>query len=220
VGRQARLRKQRRAQQVEGILLQDRVLELYAEVAPVYIYKYLSHDCCLNATRVAIDVLHAFGVEARPLTTKVLAFNPPMWERVQAKSSLPDQTEMDEWVAAGAWCLGVDGVQHDDKTGWPWHLIAITKDRMLDSSSLQMSRIHRNLKVDPVIVAPIPRTFACGGNVLLRNDFGTVLSYTSAPEVDEFKSLPGFQRSPHNLDVARHITFAIDARLKAEAKPV
>lgn len=219
MGKQARLRRQRRTQQVEGMLLQDKIMEVYAEVAPALIYRHFSVDCCLNATRVAIDVLHGFGIEARPLTTKVMVFNKAMWDKVQAKGDLPSKEEMDEWVEAGAWCLGVDGQMREGQDGWPWHLVAVTKDRMLDSSSLQMSRPHRSIKVSPVITAPIPKGFERGASkLILRNDDDAVLMYTGVPEVEDYKTKPGFQRSAHNLDMARSIMQLVDAKLKSEPK--
>jgi hypothetical protein len=203
MGKRARIKKQRAAEREKA----RAIVRLYARVAAEVLPRHFEKRCCLNGTRVALEVLKHFGVEATPLATKAAAFNQLMFERIVADGSegLSSPPEVvDQWVAEGAWSVGV-GHPGAEGDGWNGHLVALAAGLIVDSSSGQFARPEKQIVAELVTVHPHKRDFAQGASALIPNDFGTVLWYMPEPGRRDFINRPGFQRSPHNLEAAAEI---------------
>jgi hypothetical protein len=190
-------------------------LLLYAKVAPDVLYTHFSPDCCLNGTRVFLDVMQAFNIEAQAVATHVIVANPPMWRLMRTTGSMPrSEEEAASWAAEGAWSIEVSGeLGARDEYGWPWHLVAVAGDVIVDSSARQFNRPARKiLTPDVLVMRNVSPDFVTGGAVAYKLPTGTIASYRGRPDV-RFDDLPGFQRTSGNIAVAAEIIERIRKRL-------
>jgi hypothetical protein len=201
MGRQARLRKRRARLRRAADCIQ-----LYERVAAQVLPQHFSADCCINGTRVALDVLAHFGVEARPVPVRAFAFNKVMYERLTAEPE-PDQAMLDQWIAEGGWSCGIVGDAND---GWPYHLVALAEGYLIDSASGQFYRPQHDICVAPVIALPIQPGFEQGAPMRVVNEVGTVLQYERVDD-STYEDVSGFQRSPWNLDVIKKVIAEMSA---------
>jgi hypothetical protein len=134
-----------------------RTLRRVLAAAPPVLAKYFRPDCCIGATRIAIDVLAGFGVDAVPMPCEVLVFNPAYRANVEAGRRAKDVGEM-EAFGDGSWTVGV-GFGEDPRPGcWPGHLVAGVPSLglVLDLTITQADRPARGIVLEPLLVAPSP----------------------------------------------------------------
>jgi len=189
MGKASRLRQERKKERSEFFLAQQ-----YREVATVVLPRFFAANCCLNGTRVFVEVMRRFGQEAKPIVVNMVVMN-TVWKGLMEKSGgwPRNQEQSDAWTTVGGWALGVDGQETDE--GWPHHLVATLGDVMVDSSAGQASRPKHGIILDNVLVVPFD-----GWPCAFSRDT-TFVYYDPKPDV-KFDDIPGWQLSPHNLQVA------------------
>lgn len=195
MGKRARLKKHR-----AQLRRATDCIQLYEQVASRVLPWHFSADCCINGTRVALDVLTHFGITARPVPVRAFAFNKVMYDRFTANGE-PDEATMSQWVAEGGWSVGIAG---DATDGWPYHLVALAAGYLIDSASGQFYRPQHHIYVAPVIALPVQDGFEQGAPMQVANDKGTVLRYERVADAT-YKDISGFQRSPWNRDVVNQV---------------
>ena len=222
MGKQARLRAARAELARKAESNAQLLMSLWPKIAEPIIYQEFSPDCCLNATRVLIDVFAAFHIEVEPIATSVLVVNPKMYSFMRMSGGWPESNaQMDAWVEQGAWVIGVDGrgIPGRESEGWPWHLVGLVHNKyLIDCSAKQMNRPERDIDIGNTVVLKVAEDWRHGNSELVvRKDGETVkggIAYTAKPEIQDFVAIDGFQRSPWNLDIARRITQLLTVEIR------
>jgi hypothetical protein len=206
MGKAARLKKERAARR----RAEQALIQTYARVASGILPSYFDTSCCLNGTRVALEVFAHFNVPAEPVVTQAEAFNAPMFANLLQHPGA-DTATVDAWIAEqGAWGIGV-GHKGTPGPGYNGHLIAFAAGCIVDSSAGQFHREQRNIITKPVEAHPASRGFRNGRLSLYRcESSGTVLCYTAQLGRTDYQSVPGFWRSTHNLAVAAKVIEAME----------
>jgi len=179
------------------------IIKLFVEVAAPIFRERFRADSCINATRVTVEVLRAFGVRAEPCSVLFVAANGAYVRRLSERGSLPDKETLDRWIAEdGAWALGVDTTSTRDGK-FAGHLVAIAQDFLIDASARQFSRPERSLVVPDIFVGETNPRFRKGkGSIVFAGSDGEVLTYTvRKPDDGSWRTAPGWQLSEGNAHV-------------------
>lgn len=182
-------------------------LDAVAAAAEAVLPQHFGPRCCLNASRVLIDVLARRKINARPVSVKMTAFNAKWYELLRAKQGWPEsQTESDEWAAQGGYAVGIDVDDLSGQDGWPGHLIVAAAGCIIDPSAGQVHRPQHKIIVPPVFGAAITEGFLDGKTPLVYElPEGGRISYMVRPDDRSYLDMPGFKRSPHNTEAARAV---------------
>jgi hypothetical protein len=111
------------------------IVEALARVARPIIRRTWRPDSCVASTRVGLDVLKAYGVQARPWACMAQVWNPTMVAAVNR--GLPAEAAQ---LEPGAWSVGIG--MADDQLG---HLVIVTPTWIVDLSIDQASRPDRDM---------------------------------------------------------------------------
>lgn len=162
--------------------------------APVFAQRF-TKDCCLNATRVLIEVFRDFGIPARAMVVRCVAGNAEYF------ASLAQEKELE-----GAWACACDAPSGFDGKHWDGHVVVFVRGMLVDAASGNMSRPAKRIHVPDVYAGTVPRGWERGGvqHVVELPEDGA-LAYEALPKNRDHEKLPGFQRSPHNLEIAQTI---------------
>jgi hypothetical protein len=132
-----------------------RVLRGLADSAPLILPRYYRPDCCIAATRIALDVLAGFGLTAQAVPAEAIVFNPPYVRRLNAGGKPAQSHEERErfFREDGSHCLGLgmDYPGSDRSTGYVGHLIVKTGRYLLDLSIGQADRPQFGIQIPPVV---------------------------------------------------------------------
>lgn len=119
---------------LEALVTFGRALILANDVAP---------DSCILSTKVAIEVLAAFGYKAKPVPVVVVIQNRE-YLRAEAEGWDLVETPHGAWPE-GAYAMGLGFWADEKKAG---HLIAVVEDEiLLDMTLDQASRPHVNIRL-------------------------------------------------------------------------
>ena len=193
------------------------LVHLFVEHATPILAERCAPNRCLNATRVCIDVMRAFGLKARPVSVKALAMNGIFRDRLESLGRWPTEAEMDGWVAEGGWALGIDtkGTDADAaNNAWPGHLVAVVQQRWLvDASAIQMRRPDLGILLPDIFVGEVQKPFLVGrGSAGFESESGAILNYMARLDDESWKVMSGFQPHEFNTDMAREIAGRIRRR--------
>ena len=179
--------------------LRKRIIPLYEKLAPSILLDHFSPDCCINGTRVAIEVLSHFGIKARPLTTEVIIFNKIYWDKLTERGDFPGPAELERWWRDGAWSLGCMGGKGDGP-GWGYHLVAVAQGHVIDSASGQYRRPEKAIDMpdDGVPhVRRVPFRRRGGSRRVLGRCYGELQSSTRHSRIRDYLGVPA--KSPESL---------------------
>lgn len=208
MGKAARAKSQRRDP--------SQIVQRYAKAASVVLPALFGRrDCCVNGTRIAIEVLQRFGVEAVPVATQCRVMNALWFQKMRELERLPQSdAEVEEWCQTGAWAVGSSGVT--DGHGYGNHLIAyVPKSRyVIDSAAGQFSRPEREIKVPQAIAGLTDVDMLKGSLAILVGEGDVVVSYQPLLDEKSFRFLPGWQFHDDNKTVA----YAIEATMRKMEK--
>ena len=98
-----------------------------------------NNGACVNATYVGLEVLRRLGVDASPSAWDAMVMNE------EARLLMMEQTPVDEWPDT-AWSVGVN-TKTRDANGVGFHAVIQMKEGILDLSSIQFDRPHKNINV-------------------------------------------------------------------------
>jgi len=211
MGKQARLREQKR-------VLRQAVLAAYVNVASAVLPRYFRPDSCMNATRVCIDVLQMFGIEARPMVVDFAAFNKKWWELMMQTGGMPQSdADSEDWVAQGGWSLGIGGEETAD--GWPHHLIAMAGNTVIDSAASQASRPAHGIYFPWVVFFDVSNSWHKGGEPQHGEaPNGARCIYWAKPAEKSYENEPAFQPCAHASKVTLDIATGIQQRLNINTR--
>jgi hypothetical protein len=167
---QKRHGQKRRAQRVAG------ALDALVELAPPLLTDAFGADCCIAATKVAVEVLGYFGIQARPLVTAPTAMNPAAARWLVTRRGEPCEVE-EWWEQHGCFMGGLVRTPGPDR--FLGHLVAIVeRTQLLDLSLGQMTYPERNLRLPPAAAVPLFAGQAADQPLAAFHDAeGTVLYY-------------------------------------------
>lgn len=194
-----------------------RVIRRLAEAAPPVLARYYRPDCCIAATRVAVDALARFGLEAAPAPTDVVILNPPLRARLDGGVAPEDRAEPQRLAGLdGAGSVGIGfgagpGEGFDPRTGYDGHLVAVCQGHLIDLTLPQASRPDREVRLSPVAQAFGPEAagrFAAGERVWLDVN-GCAVGYRRKPEAVGYRTSPDWARR-RNLGIADEVVVAMN----------
>jgi len=148
---------------------QDAIVALLREEVPAEIERWVPRHLagqagwgrCIQATRVGLEVLRYFGVEARPLVTLLITGNRAWaeWMLDGSPQPMPDE----------AWAVGIDDELHEGQRGFPGHLVIELDGQLLDLDAGFYARPERGIFVPPTVLVemtPVEETGALAGTDL------------------------------------------------------
>lgn len=152
-------------------------------------------DCCLNATRVLIEVFRDFGIPARAMVVRCVAGNAEYF------ASVKHEKEFD-----GAWAVAADAPSGFDGKHWNGHVCVFVRGMLVDAASGNLSRPAKRIHVPDLYAGVVPQGWERGKvNHVVELPENGALIYEALPKDRSHETLPGFQRSPHNLEIAQTV---------------
>lgn len=124
------------------------VVAALIKVARPVILSMFDARSCIASTRIGIDALDYFGVQAVPVPLSIVVFNTEALEMLHAGKDLPEiQAEALKYDATdqgGPWTMGV-GAEIENSNGWAGHLVVgLPQMRLL--LDLAFDQVSRPLK--------------------------------------------------------------------------
>lgn len=125
----------------------DIVAALTKVARPVILREFEARSC-IASTRIGIDALKYFGINALPIPLRIMIFNSEALEMLQAGKDLDEiRTETLKYMATdpgGPWTMAV-GAEIENSDGWAGHLVVgLPQMRLL--VDLSIDQAHRPLK--------------------------------------------------------------------------
>jgi len=181
-------------------------LALFAHHAPGVLVDRFRADRCLNATRVAVEVMKRFSLATEPVSVTATAMNGIYAERVKKMGREPTQQDVNEWAALGGWAVGIDlnGVENGK---WAGHLVCVVgKEWLVDAAAGQFSRPEKQIPVPEVFVGQVtPRWHKGKEGANFEGPEGAVLCYRARVGEATWMKQPGWQASKENMQAAEEI---------------
>lgn len=142
-------------------------------------------SACILTTRVAVDVLRAYGVRVQPVAAHVEVFNPAYVGHVERGEPEAAETDPRCWSAR----LGFTGEeQEDDRIDI--HVVAVVEDRLLLDLTLdQCSRPEHDVVLTPGIFEGLSPAFV-RGEPISYPVHGCSVVYEAHPEEKGFVTSP------------------------------
>ena len=145
-------------------------------------------DCCILASRVALDVLHFFKIPAQPLSVKALIYNEPLVRRMSEGRAPRTTAALEEaFQTDGSYSVGLGYGYTEGK--WSGHLVVVSQNEMLDLTIGQACRPQHGIYVEPWVVS-VDEEFVKGVQPLLLTRDGSVVKYTAFPHDFLFEKAP------------------------------
>lgn len=133
-------------------------------------------DICVLASRVGYDVLRYFGVNAKPVVARALAFNAKWDEWVDTTRGDLNDPRWEEAIKDGAHSLVVDEVDRQVKGRFAGHLILWLPDlgQLMDLSAEQFSRPDHDMVFPPAVRLLAPEFLGGEAHVFDSPDGGAI----------------------------------------------
>lgn len=126
----------------------DRIIE---RLPNIVVEEYGQKTVCIPASYHCLDILKSQGIPGRLASMNVVAMNQAFveWKAREDQSPMPP----------GAWSVGITE-NNPDGEGYLSHLVVVSKGKVIDCASGQLSRPQHNMPIpDGLIVKPrIPYT--------------------------------------------------------------
>lgn len=220
MGKRAKIKRERARRRK---LLPRLLPVLFAKAACEILPKHFRRDCCINATSTALQVFKHFGLEATPVYVRSIIFNAKAWELVQANDmNIPTDPEVNKsWDEQGAWILQADEKSKTalggEESGFNGHVVCVVGDYIVDASSGQFTRPHKDIETPFAWSLKIERTtpdaFLAGKDpVTFGNEQGCVIIYSACPERREYVNASGWS-NPSNAIPAQALIKRLERML-------
>lgn len=200
MGKASRMRQERQEHRAA-------VIAAYERIARIIFPRHFEPDCCINATRVCVEVMKHFDVPVAPKVVGFTVMNRIWKEKMLEHGGWPGSKERsDEWAAEGAHAGSIGG--EETENGWPHHLVAVGCGTLIDSSSGQASRPHLGITIPFSIAVPYKEW-----PVIYETVDGGMAIYYERNGVP-FEHNGGWQFDAWNARIAAEITVAIEHQLR------
>jgi len=155
---------------------------------------------CITSTRVVIEVLKRFGVEAAPLSVQTLVFNPFVSKHFSPNKPVPSKKALERYVSdRRGWSLGIGfepAKPEPDK--WSGHLVAVVKNGpegvLIDASLDQATRKQYRIELFPVALEVRAALWEVGAQAFFKVNecsliYKPILQDRSFEEFEDWTSL-------------------------------
>lgn len=154
-------------------LRQEVPVEIYRR-NPAEVLRASKRGSCVQATRMGVEALKYFGVEAKPLVTLAITGNAAWVEWMKLED--PDAPWSDE-----VWSVGTDPNLKEGERGYPAHLVIEIDGQLLDLDAGFSARPEKGIHVPATVLLPLTE-FGAGidldeGGVLLYRRHSTKVDY-------------------------------------------
>lgn len=183
------------------------VLEALRATAQPVLHSAFRPDCCIAATRIAIEVLKRFGIHGEPKAFVTIA---GCRSFVEWQARDPDSTPPPD-----AYYLITD-VEHARDDGFAGHLAVTGKVKgqrfLLDLSAAQMNRPAKKIFVPEPLLVDVPEGWTEDNALKVPLPEGGRLLYSFHPKADidwtisKDWTVPGYRRAIFNSLVTKIIT--------------
>ncbi len=173
------------------------------------IHEHFRPDCCIAATRIAMDVLAPCGFHVAPLPVQVILVNKVGVDAINTHGWPNGEEQIREFQQKyGYWSIGL-GYDWPGSVGWPGHLVALLNgDHILD---LTLSQAHRpQHQIEPHPICTFAEQSFLNGQRRLQVSFDTCWAFYSLHDHD------GYRRSKDWTDKRRRA--AVVAEILDEIK--
>lgn len=170
---------------------QRAVVEALVARAPEILATEFRVDSCIGSTKVGLQALRYFGVNAKPCSVRALAANPVATVALEAGAKTPDE------LPEGWWTVVVD-VRSENDGRWGGHLTILLPDLrgLVDLTLGQFARPEHDLDVPPAASFSLTDRFLSGGEEGWRLDNGCSVAY-GLHDTRTYTNTPGWRR-PYN----------------------
>lgn len=159
-------------------------------------------DCCLNASRILLEVLVGFGIKGRAVSVDTLAGNAGWIADIERLGRIPKAEEL----SPGSYCLGTTRDNPEIRVG---HVVVLAGGWLVDMAAAQFSRPERGIVFDrPVTIEATPERLASGRLVGRHGD--SLVVYQLRLDDREFESYPGFQLTETNTTAIAAVLANLD----------
>jgi hypothetical protein len=111
-------------------------------------------DCCILATRLAIEVAHAFGIHAYPISVQVVLMNAQFHKHVEeGDCDVLKWAPIDGSHSVGIGCGFHPGQPREGR--WDGHLIAAAEGAFGDFAIQPAERVEKGIYTGPSLVGPL-----------------------------------------------------------------
>lgn len=146
----------------------EMIVDSFAAVARPIIRGSYAANSCIASTRVALDVLHRFGLRATALVARAAVFN---------EATL---TESDALAAEGADRL----------------VVIVERALLVDASAKQAHRLQPGIELPGVLVMPVRTRFIAGLSPAATSVGTCHVWYTPDPRDRSYTLTPDWQQTP------------------------
>lgn len=180
----------------------DPLLRAFGLAAALVFPREFKPNCCLNGTRVFLEVMRSFGKKASALSVDCVVANRVMLALLDEHNGEIPEGQGQAWRDKGAHYIQID-TEETHGGGFAGHVIAECDGWLVDSSAKQFHRPLKSIFMPSVLAARKQPEFVedRGAQSVLTED-GAVVQYWLRSNDERHLSVPGFQRSRNNLRVA------------------
>lgn len=204
------------------------ILDGLTQHARPLILDHYRADSCIASTRVAIEVLRYFGLNAEPLPLLVLAFNAEAARMIEEGADLPtvhaETLKYSTDDPGGPWTIAVGTgrqARHSGDEGWAGHLVAAIPDLkvVIDLSIDQINRPHKTMNFTPVW-SIVPEDDWWAGevnNAFFRTDEDCLLILDrNALDPDGYKASTNWTMKDHSKTAIKQIVGQAIRQVRAD----
>jgi len=143
-------------------------------IPPAIAAEFGRYDCCILATRLAIEVAGNFGIAVYPMSVQVVLMNAAFAKHVAVGDcDVKRWSEIDGSHSVGIGCGFHEGQERDGR--WDGHLIAAAVDCFGDFSISQAERPMAGILTGPFLVGPLKDGMR--GWTAVHPEHGTEIQY-------------------------------------------
>jgi hypothetical protein len=186
----------------------ERVLNVFASVAPTILLDVFPSSACINATWVLAHVLWEYGILVRPLAVTAFAVNRAFLNKMHEHQRGPQEGELEDWYRQnGAHSVGIIRDRQLKEDSWVGgHLVGMVNDVLVDPTAYQLARRHHHILLPTVLLTRVSDDFLSGGKRhVLTLKGGGGLSYEAFPEDRSYRETPGWVKGIGNQGAADRI---------------
>lgn len=183
-----------------------RALSAFMDAASVIVPRCYVPQCCLAATRIAVEALGRCHIPVRPLVVRVTVHNPPLVAKGRPPASAQ---EAQQWRQRDNAAAVTCGARSGGRPGrWPGHLVAIALERcLIDLSLPQVNRPDKAIELTPLLCS-VSDSFLSAQEALSCLLNGCRIFYEALPDDLSYVGVGDW----HDATAHRH---AIDAICKS-----
>jgi hypothetical protein len=175
------------------------IAALVAETRPALDRNGWAKNSCLPATRIGIDILNSYGIEAHALSVTVVAMNPTAAAMKSSTDPIPEGAPPPTVVE-----IAYQGANDP----WSGHCVILADHDIVDLTIDQIDKPSVGLTVAPMAF-PAPEGFGEGKVAWLQRNDGCKIGYRNLPDDKAYATAADWadleKMKPLRLDLERAV---------------